>query len=99
MTFNKTIKIPQCIDLEPTLEDNMKDDIEGLEKWFNDNLSKLNDKQDNVFLFVQGKIKKIKAEAIEKNTKIEDPSLNQAILNKMLYDNGFFNIISKFLTK
>ena len=83
------------IETESSLTNNVKDDIEGLEKWFNDNLSKINDKQNSVLTFVQSQVGKLKAEAHEKNTNIDDPKLNQEILNYTLHDYGF-NKIKKY---
>ena len=70
--------------------ENTKEQIEGLEKWFNDHLSRKNEGKNNVLAFVQKRIKKIKAESIEKQPKLEDPQLNQEILNNPLYEQGFF---------
>jgi len=89
MNFRQSRLLPQQNNDNdfPHVENN-KDDIAGLEKWFNDNFSKINDKQDNILSFVQGKIKKIKAEAHEKNVKIDDPNINQAVLNYTIQDYG-----------
>lgn len=81
---------PQPPENEFPFPDNPKDEIESLEKWFNDNRTKLKDKQDNITKFVQGKIRKIKAEALEKNVKIEDPTINQELVNYTIHDFGDF---------
>lgn len=76
----------QEIDEFESFPDNLKDQIEGLEKWFTDHFSKSNENQKSIVDFVQMKIRKIKADSLAKKSRqLEDPQINQEIINNPLH--------------
>lgn len=64
-------------------------EVVSLEKWYNDNKAKIINKEDNVLSYVQGKLKKIRSETIQKQINLDDPYLNQNLLNIVMFDSGY----------
>ena len=71
-------------------EDEMSQDVEvaGLEKWYNDYKAKVSHEGGNVISYVQGKLKKIEDRNLKKQVPLDDPFLNQTVVNMALYDDG-----------
>lgn len=71
-------------------EENESQDVEvaGLEKWYNDYKAKISHEGGNVISYVQGKLKKLEDRNLKKQVAVDDPFLNQTVVNMALYDEG-----------
>lgn len=85
-------------------EEDESEDVEvaGLEKWYNDYKAKVSHEGGNVLSYVQGKLKKIEDRNLKKKIPVDDPFLNQTVVNMALYDEGRITlkkIFSSFIYK